>query len=250
MTSVQMRVHSAFIEPRIITKPEFEKIPNIHGQREFSEDETTKIGDIFRAHGVCDKFSLQLLHRHFDIPDGAIVLTEPADPGVFVSKVTPIQEVDLLSTRGQLYYLNDEEKFQAYEYEYGPPVDFSEAFLKDLIAFIQTQDISDRFALASTAGVHNAPPMLEWEIGSQATVTVSGERAITQIDSEQIKVNWKYSAIPDAHELGTGYEKSVKTGNHSVLYMAGSCSALSSDEPFDFKKYNVVEVLRANGFIH
>jgi len=156
----------------------------------------------------------------------------------------------LSNIRGQLYYLNRDRKFQAYEYEYGPPVDFPEEFLRDLITFIQARDIYDRFALASTAGAPNAPPMLEWEIGSQATATVAGERGIMQTDSEQIKVNWKYSVSSDTHKLGTGYEKSVKTGNHSVLYMAGSCSALSSDEPFDFKKHDVVDVLHVNGYIH
>lgn len=240
---------SALIDPRIITKYEFEKIPDIHVQQEFSDEETAAIGDIFRAHNVADKFSLQLLHRHFDIPDGAIVFAESVDPGVVVAKVTTIQDVDLMNARGQLYYLNKDGKFQAYEYEYGPIVTFPEAFLKELLEFIKARDLRDRFALASTTVAPYSAPMLEWQIGSQATVTISGERAIAQTDSTPIKVNWKDSAADGTRELGTGYETSIKTGNHSVLYMAGSCSSLSSDEPFDFKKRDIVDVLRASGFI-
>ena len=39
-------------------------------------------------------------------------------------------------------------------------------------------------------------------MGSQATVTISGERAIAQTDSKPIKVNWNYRAVDGTHELG------------------------------------------------
>jgi len=49
-------------------------------------------------------------------------------------------------------------------------------------------------------------------------------------------------------QLGSGYEE-TKKGTHSVLYMVWSCSCLRSDEPFNFRETDIVEILKAEGFI-
>lgn len=242
------------IDACLLTKQQFDRISDIHEQQEFTGEEVAAIGKIFHSHGVVHKYGLQLLHRHFTLPEETLVLTEPVEPGILVSKVTPVDQVDLTNIRGQLYYLNDDGKFQAYEYEYGSPIDIPEAFLKDLALFVEQHNMRDRFALASTTTEPGSKPFKEWEVGSQATVVAEGDRALVT-EGTAIKVSYRFEAPetteghPPIAKLGGGHETSVKTGNHSVLYMQGSCSALRSDEPFDFDKVNIVEVLRENGLI-
>jgi hypothetical protein len=250
MTALTLLAASALIEPRIITKHQFDKITDIHKQQEFTEEEITAIGKIFLAHGVVYKYSLQLLHRHFTLPEKTLVLTQPIELGIAVSKVTPVEDVDLANVRGQLYYLNDDRKFQAYEYEYGPPVDFPEMFLADLAAFVEQHNMGDRFALASTAAKPGSKPFKEWEIGSQATVMVEGNRAL-ETDGTSIKVNYRYEVperYPPTAKIGGGHEETNR-GTHSVLYTSGTCASLRSDQPFDFGNCDIVEVLRDNGYI-
>jgi len=253
MNSLTTSATCALIEPRIITKQQFDKIVDIHEQEEFTEDEVAAIGEIFHAHRVVHKYGLQLLHRHFTLPEETLVLTEPVEQGINVSKVTSIDDVDLANARGQLYYLNDQGKFQAYEYEYGPPVDIPEAFLIDLAAFVDQHNMRDRFALASTTTDPGSKPFKEWEIGSQATVVIQGDRAL-DVEGTSIKVSYRFETsenpegYPPMAKLGGGHQKTTR-GTHSVLYMSGTCSSLRSDQLFDFKNCNIVEVLRGNGLI-
>jgi hypothetical protein len=67
-----------------------------------------------------------------------------------------------------LYLLNEEGRFQAYEYEYGAPLSFPDAFLKELASFIQTNGLRDNIAITSSI---EEKPRAEIQQGSEATVT-------------------------------------------------------------------------------
>jgi hypothetical protein len=110
----------------LISAQDFNKITDIHEQKEIDPKHLKAIGAIFRAQHVEKNFGLQLLHRHYAISDGFIALTTPIDHSIVVTKVTPISSVDQSAIRGQLYLLNENGKFQAYEYEYGRPINFPE----------------------------------------------------------------------------------------------------------------------------
>lgn len=73
-----------------------------------------------------------------------------------------------------------------------------------------------------------------------------------EIDDPSISVNFRYQRkfdkAPMTFQLGSGYEE-TKKGTHSVLYMVWSCSCLRSDEPFNFRETDIVEILKAEGFI-
>ena len=252
MATFSVATINPLVDNSLITQDAFDQIVDIHDQDEFTTPEIEAIGAIFTAHSVEDKYSLQLLHRHFPLPKDSLVVTEEIAPDVQVSKVTQVHDVDIGKLRGQLFYLNPQRKFQAYEYEYGDPVEFPEQFLVDLIDVVEKTGLKNRFALASTAIESGSKPSREWEIGSQATVTVKG-RIARAMDGHSISVNIlfekKSEKGPMGFQLGSGYEE-TKKGTHSVLYMVGSCSSLRSDEPFNFCEMDIVEILRAEGFIH
>jgi len=252
MASLSVATINPLVDNSLITQEAFNQIVDIHEQDEFTTPEIEAISAVFATHSVEDKYSLQLLHRHFPLPEDGLVVTEEIAPDVQVSKVTQVHDIDIGKLRGQLYYVNPQGKFQAYEYEYGDPVEFPEQFLVDLIGVVEKTGLKNRFALASTATESGSKPSREWEIGSQATVTVKG-RIARPMDDHSISVNIRFEKNFEkgsmGFQLGSGYEE-TKKGTHSVLYMVGSCSSLRSDEPFDFCEMDIVQILRAQGFIH
>jgi hypothetical protein len=102
------------------------------------------------------------------MPENCIPLTTESGNDVSVTKVTPLGKVNYDSIRGQLYLLNNHGKFQAYEYEHGPPVKFPHAFLQELAAFIEEKGLHDKICLTSSI---DEKVRTEIQLGSQATVT-------------------------------------------------------------------------------
>ena len=251
MNALMISITYAFIELCIIIK-QFDKIVNIHEQEEFTEDKVIAIKQIFHTYRVVHKYGLQLLYRHFTFPEETLILTEPVEQGINVLKVTSINDVDLMNARGQLYYLNEEGKFQAYKYEYGALVDIPEAFLTDLVVFVE-HNIRDWFALAYITTSLSSKPFKKWEIGSQATRVIQRNRAF-DVEGTTIEVNYWFevSENPEGYspiaKLGGEHPKTIRE-TYSVLYMSGKCSSLCSNQLFDFENCDIVEVLRDIGFI-
>jgi len=160
---------SSLIDPEVLSSSDFNRlISHIHDQTEIPEDVLQSLATIYRAHSVDDKYGCQLLHRHYDMPENCIPLTTESGNDVSVTKVTPLGKVNYDSIRGQLYLLNNHGKFQAYEYEHGPPVKFPHAFLQELAAFIEEKGLHDKICLTSSI---DEKVRTEIQLGSQATVT-------------------------------------------------------------------------------
>src|SRR5579862_6670648 len=126
------------METTIISAKDFNEIPLMRRQTDLPSALLDQIASLFIEYGVQDKYGIQLLHRHYDMPDGAIAFTkdvykpvggisDPALPpnyAVSVMKVTPLRELEPAGLRGHSYLLNKDNKFQAYEYTYGDPAMF------------------------------------------------------------------------------------------------------------------------------
>src|SRR5947207_6512534 len=165
-------VTSSFIDSSIITTDDFNKITDIHDQTQLDPNMLPAIAAIFQSQGVTNTFGFQLLHRHYQIPEASIALTAPIG-SIIVTKITPVANVDTTAIRGQLYLLNDKGKFQAYEYEYGPPISVPMEFLTELASFIQKNGLQTKFAL--NADPRPSQKFYEVFVGSQATAAVSGD---------------------------------------------------------------------------
>ena len=84
---------SPLIDPTLITKSQFDSIPDIHSQDNLPAATVDEIGKLFREYEVLDTFGLHLLHRHFLLEPGQIPLTTVLDNIVELTKLTPIDEV-------------------------------------------------------------------------------------------------------------------------------------------------------------
>jgi len=173
-------------------------------------------------------------------------LPSPIDDDISATKVTPLDDVNVDELRGQYYFLNEDGKFQAYEYEHGPAEVFPDEFLKDIAGFIVDHNLAHKVAIASTV-LQNPTPSLEWEFGTEATVTASGTIALKKdAKSRAVKVHWSFASEGPRFEGGC---EETTVGNHKVLYLVGNCAALKSNAPFDFDKTDVRKLLRESGMI-
>lgn len=215
---------SQFIQPSILSSQDFNKIPPIHDQKEFDYEMWNAITAVFKQHNVDTKYGPQVLHRHYDMPEGAIALTTRAEK-FSITKITPSNSIDPAAIRGQLYLLNEEGKFQAYEYEYGTPVPFPDAFLEDLANFLRKYDIRERFSLASSAA--EQPTTVEIAVGSEATVSFSSEKFKERKEGGEIFI---HIYIDD-------------------IFYVGDSGFFPAEKVFDFEKEDIGSLLQQNGFI-
>jgi hypothetical protein len=160
-----------------------------------------------------------------------------------------LDDVNVDQLRGQYYFLNEDGRFQAYEYERGPAEVFPDQFLKDIAGFVVKHNLRHKVAVSS-AVLQNPIPSLEWEFGSEATVTASGAIALlnTEATSAAVKVHWSF----DPESEGPGFEggcQETTTGTHRVLYLVGNCAELKSNVPFDFDGTDVRKLLLESGMI-
>jgi hypothetical protein len=237
------------VDPYIILSGAFNEISDIHHQSEYSSEELKGLRDIFVNHGVANKYGLQLLHRHYSLPPDTVAFCTPIDDEISATKVTPLDDVNVDELRGQYYLLNEDGRFQAYEYEHGPAEVFPDEFLKDIAGFIVEHNLRHKVAISSTV-LQNPIPSLEWEFGSQATVTASGASALlnTEATSRAVKVHWSFDPASEGPQFEGGCEETT-AGTHRVLYLVGTCAALKSNIPFDFDRIDVKKLLRESGMI-
>lgn len=77
----------------------------------------------------------------------------PVDPEISLTKITSVDAVDINAIRGVLYLRNDAGKFQAYEFEYGDPIDIPLVFLEDLSSALKMFGLEKVIALDVCGGI-------------------------------------------------------------------------------------------------
>jgi hypothetical protein len=171
-----------------MSSADFNKITHIHDQTPLDLATLTDLCSIFQTHGVTDKFGIQLLHRHYVMPNESLAVTTRVDNSIVATKVTPASDVDFKKVRGQLYLLNQWSKFQAYEYEFGPSVTFPHMFLADLALYILQKGLQGKVALIADSPPGH--PTYEVMLGTQTTASVSGDAWKAGQDQMSL-IGWK-----------------------------------------------------------
>ena len=224
------------IESSFISAEDFNQIVDIYDQDQIDHDTLTAIAKIFESHEVTNKFGLQLLHRHYQMPEGSIAVTSSIGDSIAVTKITPVGNIDPAAIRGQLYLLNSKGKFQAYEYEHGKPISFPSGFLADMASFIQQHSLQSKVALISDV----PPPYSTYEvlIGSNATATVAGNVWKGGQDSLQT-VGWKFTEhpTPDTPEAFIS------------IHFYWKCTTKKQRMPFNLDTQDVKAYLKKEGCI-
>ena len=220
MFPVTETIDKSVLDPTILPAHDFNSIADIHDQCDLPTDPAvvTALVNVFQKHDVQDRFGIHLLHRHFILPDGTIMFKPPpVDSDISLTKVTKLDAVDINKIRGALYLLNDTGKFQAYEFEYGDPVDIPPVFLQELASILKEFGLEKVVALdvSGGPGSRTFPKALEYTLGNLATVTVEAKGSFQPHRLTGISFTIGDGKLgPEATD---GYEDNVR-GTHSVFY--------------------------------
>ena len=106
------------VEQSCLSAAAFNKIPRIEQQVVALETlALTAIGELFLQHGMHEDYCAGLLHRHFDLQEGEVMVHSAFDNGTDVCKVRRLDEIGPSTILPHSLFLNEEENFQAFEYE-------------------------------------------------------------------------------------------------------------------------------------
>jgi len=102
----------------LISAPEYNQIPHIDHQTVPSQAEILNVGKILVENGLHRSFGVHLLHRHYKLLPGTIVLNSSDSEGKKISEMTDIDSIDVEKLRATCFMLSDTE-FVPLEYEEG-----------------------------------------------------------------------------------------------------------------------------------
>jgi hypothetical protein len=165
------------IRSRILTAREYNAILDFDENEEqilarVHLDTLIGLGKIFVKHGVTSNFGVHLLHRHFPIPDGSVMLYDNRDPDMEICWVTPLDRTIHAELRGRTFKVNDSGQFVPYEYDIGDDFQVSNEFLAELSDEIQKNGQQDVLALEYDPTPHDRRQRSEYIIKDKALVKV------------------------------------------------------------------------------
>ena len=124
---------------------------------------------LIASHGLADKFSIHLVHKHFDIPEGRIMVYETVPPTssheTFVL-CSPRHPGSMMKVRGLYFKADAKGEMVAYEYTTAPGSglsehqDFVAAFAVALVRF----EVQDVFALTAHSICVKDKALTEFEL--------------------------------------------------------------------------------------
>ncbi|KAI1935898.1 hypothetical protein LOZ12_006643 [Ophidiomyces ophidiicola] len=199
------------------------EVPKIHLQ---------ELARIFARFKVQNIFGLHLIHGHFQIEEGKIMLGTPLTSvrGCW-TQPTPIRDINPAEIHGHIFKLTVSGEMQAYEYRQGPTLcldDVDPMFFQELIKYLQTHHLVDLLGL-QVLGNDAPATMSEFILANKGTVMLD-ERDVKSrgeafcitgfILKEQFKDSEKHApTIRETHQVF--FDGDIKTENQLMAILRG-----------------------------
>lgn len=182
----------------ILTARSFNQIPRFDEQAHTVGNSALQaLGELFVEHDMHRNYCVGLLHRHFDLQDGQIMIHEPPRCHGVICKAQNICDIQRSKLVPHSIFLNDELKFQPYEYElsseqHGIDPDFL-ASLRALLIALNLQNIFSvtRRADSSTPDRVAVETLLP-EISGMHTAYLNAERSAMQCEHSTVTTLWGF----------------------------------------------------------
>ncbi|TWU72828.1 hypothetical protein ED733_001721 [Metarhizium rileyi] len=181
------------------------------------EKHIQNLADLFVRHNAHKLLGIHLIHGHFKIPHGTVLLGFNFEqPRGRWAKVTPIEQIDLSTVHGHIFVVG-EDGLCAYEYQESPLPDLSSVgrgFLDDLVGYLTEHCITGLIGL-QVLGECNDQSMSEL-ILDQGTVML-GSSAVKGCVSTRI-IGWKFEMVDGNPRVCQSNERHAEmtSGNHKV----------------------------------
>lgn len=190
---------------------EYNKLPHIHTMEDAAANNSKAhaiLLGIIVAHGLKEIFSLHLVHKHFDLPEGRFMVYENIkskahDDFVLCSPRLPEKCPDV---RGLYFKATAEGKMMAYEFTTEPGADLSayEDFVAEFSSSAIALGVQDIFALTALSICPQSKILTEFELSEVlSTVLVSDASWLPdQANAKSTSTDW--SATEDYAEHAEG----------------------------------------------
>jgi hypothetical protein len=186
---------NSVLDFRILTSHQFNKIPRIETQQhDYIPGLLGTLLQIWKKYSIGVTFAPHLLHRHFDMPSESLILNQALknDPRVHVSGVLPVSSLEKAQLQPDLLYLNEDGKWQGYEYQLSPPHEWNVDFLKDVRTLLLDQGLNDVVALSSSP---QTDTRMEFGMDSHGSFTVPIIRN-KFVAERSVVVEWRMETGP------------------------------------------------------
>jgi hypothetical protein len=133
----------------ILPSSQYNQIADIHDQAVPPTSQLLGVGKILVQHDMHRKLGVHLLHRHFAINEGMIILNSLDGEAREIAQMTDIAVVDITKLRAHGYMLDHDSIFVPYEYEESSaPVDsVPQPALDDLAEYLVANNLQHVLAI-------------------------------------------------------------------------------------------------------
>lgn len=126
-------------------------LPDDEDQPEVQQDHLRELASLFKRFNVQDKFGMHLIHGHFQLDDGNVMLGNALTSvrGCW-TKPTNITDINPSDIHGHIFRLTSNGEMQAYEYREGPIANLDgvdPTFFKELVQYLQANDLGNLLGL-------------------------------------------------------------------------------------------------------
>ncbi|KAH9890721.1 hypothetical protein F4778DRAFT_773013 [Xylariomycetidae sp. FL2044] len=199
MSSPINSLNNARLHETPLPSAEYNKLPHIDDMREAAANHAKAhailLGIIY-AHGLAGTFSLHLVHKHFDIPEGRIMVYETIkskDHGDFVL-CSPRIPQKMPNARGLYFKATPGGSMAAYEFttERGADLSANVDFVAEFSSAVLDLGVQDVFALTALSICPQDQVLNEFEMGHVlSTVMVSDASWLPSKDiAESTSTDW------------------------------------------------------------
>jgi len=173
-------LNNARLQETPLPAAEYNRLPHIDGMKEAAANHAKAhavLLGLIAAHGLSGTFSLHLVHKHFDIPKGRIMVYEKVESMAHKDFVlcSPKVPQNCHSARGLYFKAAQGGSMIAYEFTTEPGADLAghEDFVAKFASAVLKFGVEDVFALTALSICPQDKILTELEIGHvQSTVLV------------------------------------------------------------------------------
>ncbi|KAI1453990.1 hypothetical protein F4805DRAFT_441192 [Annulohypoxylon moriforme] len=190
---------------------EYNKLPHIDDMKDAAADNPKAhaiLLGIIAAHGLADKFSIHLVHKHFDIPEGRVMVYETVQGkthGDFVL-CSPREPQKCPNLRGLYFKADIGGNMAAYEFTTEPGMDLSahESFVTKFATAVLELGVQDTFALTALSICPQDKILTEFELGQVGSTVLVGDNSWLPTQDVETSTSTDWLATSDYAQYADG----------------------------------------------
>ncbi|KJZ69737.1 hypothetical protein HIM_10877 [Hirsutella minnesotensis 3608] len=148
-------------------------LPDDGDQPNVQQAHLQELANLFKRFNVQDKFGVHLIHGHFQLVEGNVMLgTALASVRGCWTKPTSINDLEPAEIHGHIFRLTDSGEMQAYEYREGPTMNLDSVdpvFFQEFIEYLRTNNLTNLLGL-EVLGKEIPEMMCEFIVKDNGTV--------------------------------------------------------------------------------